>query len=283
MLVGTLACSKVPNPYYVDELGDESGTAGETTAGESTSSDTDETTTSESSTSESTDTTDESDSSSSDTDCPPSESGCPCLQGTQCFPGLTCIEGICLAPEDCTPENPAVHVDWTGGMLPATDTSCSVSATMQDSAVLLSIGGCGDGVTSLNITLDPLPAELAPVLLGDTSGAVRLHFEEGSAFVRLAMPNWGLWLVDGMLITSSNPAVSDYPGEVVVVVGQCPVEPKFCGNEVGELARRGVRVLDQPLFDGASGLVDPSAHAWVDAAVVDCGVPNYRFAIVDWP
>ncbi len=280
------ACSKVPNPYYIEELGDEASS--ESSSGstdESSTGSTDESSESSTeSTESSTGSTDES--SSTDTDCPPSESGCPCLDGTMCFPGLTCIAGVCLAPDDCTPEDPNVHVEWTydiGGMQPAADTTCTVGATMQANAVALAIGGCDDGTTTLGILLDPMPPELAPVLLvGDTPGTVRLHFEQGTAFIRLALPGWGLWLVEGMLLVSGNAAVSDYPGEVAAVVGECPGTPKFCGNEVGELDRRGVRMLGQPVFDGSSALLDGNAYGWVDLARVDCGVPSTRFALIDW-
>jgi hypothetical protein len=290
LLASTIACAKVTNPFYVDELGDEaSGTAGETEATSSDSSDSTDTSSSTDSTDSSSSETDSADSSSSsDTDCPPSESGCPCLEGTQCFPGLTCIDNVCLAPDDCMLEDPDVRVQWSydvGGMQPPAVTNCTVSAAMQDTGLALTIGGCEDGVTSLGIVLDPLPPGLVGAGILGLAGApvgVRLHFEQGGAFVRLVMPGYDLWLVEGGLVASGDAAVSDYPGEVVALVGECPGEPKFCGNEVGELKRRGVRMLGQPVFDG-SMLIDISMVGWVDLARVDCGLPQYRFAIVDWP
>lgn len=282
--ISALACSKVPNPYYVDELGgtaSESGSESETaesSASESSS------TTVETETETDASESDTDDASSSDTDCPPSESGCPCVDGTMCFPGLTCFDGVCLAPEDCAPPSDAA-VLWSYPVegQPPVDTSCTVSATAQDGGVVLNVFGCADLVTTLSITLAPLPPALAGVLTGETSGAVRVHVEQSSRFVRLAMPNWGLWLVDASLVASGNVAVSDYPGEVLALVGQCPSEPQFCGQEVGAVQRRGVRVLGVPVFDANTALVDPSLYAWVDDAVVDCGWPYYRFALVDWP
>jgi len=287
-LVSTLACN---GPSAGDEIGDGDSDSSESDSGESDSGESDSSTSSSSSSTSDTssttsDTESDSSSSSSDTDCPPSESGCPCLSGTMCFPGLTCIEGFCFAPEDCTLEDPNVHVQWTydiGGMQPPADTTCSITASMQGSGLALSIGGCADGVTTLAIALDPLPAELAPILgLADAPSSVRLHFEQATGFIRLAMPGYGLWLVDGSLIASGNAAVSDYPGEVIAALGECPAEPKFCGNVVGELVRRGVRVVGLPIYDGGSALVDPSLYAWVDLAKVDCDQPHYRFAIIDW-
>jgi hypothetical protein len=281
-----VACSKVPNPYYVDELGDEaSGTASESDTSDSGDSSSTDSTTDESETeSDSTNTTDTSDTlddeSSEDTDCPPSESGCPCLQGTQCFPGLTCIEGICFAPEDCAPDNPNVLVQSTQAMQ-STTTTCTVTPTVMGSALTLSIGGCDDGSTNFSIGLDPLPNGFPA--LPDASAVVRVHFEQETAFVRVDASDYDLWLVDGGLLVSGNASVSDYPGEVVAVVGDCPGEPKFCEGEVGELQRRGVQVVGQPFFDGNAGLADPSLAVWVDRAVVDCMLPAYRFAIVDWP
>lgn len=294
LVASTIACAKVANPFYVDELGDEaSDTGSETDATASDSSDSSTSTDSSSDSSSDSDSsfsdTDSSDTdtdSSADTDCPPSESGCPCLGGTMCFPGLTCIDDVCLGPGDCALEDPDVHVQWSydiGGMQPPADTTCTVSATMQGSGVALTVGACADGVTALGVVLDPLPPQLAGILgLADAPVGVRLHFEQGSAFVRLAMPSYDLWLVDGALVASGNALVSDYPGEVMALVGECPGEPKFCGEDVGELKRRGVRMLGQPIFDG-SMLLDVSLVGWVDVARVDCELPEYRFAIVDWP
>ena len=160
---GALACSKVANPFYVDEVGEGSSgtdTSGETADTSSTSlgdtSDADTLTTSESDTASTTDT-------SSDTDCPPSQSGCPCIDGTMCFPGLTCLDGLCFAPEDCAGPSAGI-VATLGYEMGGADTNCTVGATPQDGGVVLGVYGCEDMVTTLSITLDPLPPELAEVV-----------------------------------------------------------------------------------------------------------------------
>ena len=279
---GALACSKVANPFYVDEVGEGSSgtdTSGETADTSSTSlgdtSDADTLTTTESDTASTTDT-------SSDTDCPPSQSGCPCIDGTMCFPGLTCLDGLCFAPEDCAGPSAGI-VATLGYEMGGADTNCTVGATPQDGGVVLGVYGCEDMVTTLSITLDPLPPELAEVVTGETFGSVRVHLEQSSRFVRLGMPGWTLWFVDANFVASGNGAVSDYPVEVFALVGECPSEPKFCGEEVDFFQRRGLRVADVPIFDANATLVDPSSYAWVDDAVVDCGFPYYRFALIDWP
>jgi hypothetical protein len=156
---------------------------------------------------------------------------------------------------------------------------------MQNTALALAIDSCADGQTTATIVLDPLPPELAAIAgLVDPSVGVRIHFEPNAAFIRLALTDYNLWLVEGPLLASAdNPAVSDYPGEVAAVVGLCPSEPKFCNDQIGEFQRQGIRVLGQSFFGGSSGLVDPTMVTWVAFAQVDCMVPYYRFAIVDGP
>lgn len=280
-LASTLACSKVPNPFFVDEVGE--GSSGETDTGSESSTSVAESTSESDATQSSTDTTTTTTDTNTgnDTDCPPSESGCPCIDGTMCFPGLTCLDGLCFAPEDCAGPSPGVVATLSydqGGA----DTNCTVGATQQDGGVVLGVYGCEDMVTTLSITLSPLPAELVDILSGETFGNVRVHFEQSSRFVRLAMPGWSLWFVDANFVASGNAAVSDYPAEVFALVGECPSEPKFCNGEVDFFQRRGLRVANLPIFDANATLVDPSLHAWVDDAVVDCGFPYYRFALVDW-
>lgn len=276
--LATLACSKVPNPFYVDEVGE--GSSGESESGSESGTSLGETASSTDTSSTTTASETASDSSGSDTDCPPSESGCPCIDG-MCSPGLSCLDGLCFAPDDCTGPSEGVAATLTyeqGGA----DTNCTVGATQQDGGVVLGVYGCEDMVTTLSLTLSPLPPELVDLMTGEAFGSVRVHLEQNSRFVRLAMPTWSLWFVDANFVASANPSVSDYPADVFALVGECPSEPKFCEGEVDFFQRRGLRVADVPIFDHDATLVDASLHAWVDAAVVDCGFPYYRFALVDW-
>ena len=289
----TIACVKIPNPYYVDEAGSDTF-ADATGTGESGDGDGDGDPTTGDGDGDGDPTTGDGDGDGEPTTgdgdgepCSPGELDCPCDMLQSCDDGLACVLGDCLAADSCGPVNDGVILSatpiWLGGDPPPEPPStpatfiCVLNGQVQGQKAVFSVQQCGAMALLQQLVLEIEPmVEPISELLGNPNLAatVTVVVKPEGFFVRIEANGMDLYYLNGTSLFAEG--ITEYPWAIAPFSSSCGQTPSMCGI----LERLALLVDDGIVFDGNAEQASDAATVWAETVLDECGVNQYEVALL---